>query len=144
MQFDDFEVNDDELHERLSSWRRIAGKAGQLPASMGDISINEAEVRMRQRRIANMCLNTVWVHDAFVADLKDHIGNGNRDRDVHHQQRVEDESAFALGVFEQTSALALQKGIEHELNNLPTEVIQTVTVPAPPPPRSWLQRALGI
>jgi hypothetical protein len=143
MQFDDIDINSDQdLKERLSSWRRVAGVTGQLPASIGEVSINEAEVRMRQRRIANMCLNTVWVHDAFVADLKDHIGQG--DRDAHHQQRVEDESAFALGVFEQTSALALQKGIEHELNNLPTEVIQTVTVPAPPPPRSWLQRALGI
>jgi hypothetical protein len=144
MQFDDFDVNTDELNERLSSWRRGASVAGQLPASIGEVSINEAEVRMRQRRIANMCLNTVRAHDAFVADLKDHIGNGNRDRDVHHQQRVEDEAAFALGVFEQTSALALQKGIEHELNNLPKEVIQTVTVPAPQPPKSWLQRALGI
>jgi hypothetical protein len=144
MQFDDFEVNDDELHERLSSWRRIVGKPGQLPASIGEVSINEAEVRMRQRRIANMCLNTVRLHDAFVADLRDHIENGNGDRDVHHQQRVEDEAAFALGVLEQTSALALQKGIENELNNLPKEVIQTVTVPAPPPPRSWFQRVLGI
>jgi hypothetical protein len=144
MQFDDFEVNDDELHERLSSWRRVAGKAGQLPASMGEVSINEAEVSMRQRRIGNMCMNTVRVHEAFVADLKDHVGNGNGDRDVHFQQSVEDEAAFALGVFLQTSALALQKGLENELNNLPTEVIQTVTVPAPPPPRSWFQRVLGI
>ena len=144
MQFDDFEVNDDELQERLSSWRRVAGKAGQLPASIGEVSINEAEIRVRQRRIANMCLNTVKAHDAFLADLRYHIGNGNGDRDVHHQQRIEDEAAFALGVFEQTSALALQKGIENELNNLPKEIIQTVTVPAPPPPRSWLQRALGL
>jgi hypothetical protein len=142
MQFDDFDINDDELQERLSSWRRGAGMAGQLPASIGDISFNEAEVRIRQRRIANMCLNTVKVHDAFVADLKAYIGHG--DRDTHHQQRVEDEAAFALGVFEQGSALALQEGIESELNNLPTEVIQTVTVPAPAPPRSWFQRVLGI
>ena len=142
MQFDEFEVNDDELNERLSSWRRGAGVVGQLPASIGEVSINEAEVRMRQRRFANMCLNTVRMHDAFVADLKAHIGQGNRD--VHHQQRVEDEAAFALGVFEQVSALVLRKGLESELNNLPTEVIQTVTVPAPPPPRSWFQRVLGI
>jgi hypothetical protein len=142
MQFDDFEVNDDDLQQRLSSWRRGAGVAGQLPASMGDISINEAEVRQRQRRAASMCLNTVKMHDLFVADLKAYIEQG--DRDVHHQHRVEDEAAFALGVFEQTSALALQKGIESELNNLPTEVIQTVTVPAPPPPRSWFQRVLGL
>jgi hypothetical protein len=142
MQFDDFEVNDDELNERLSSWRRDAGVAGQLPASLGEVSINEAEVHMRQRRTANMCLNTVRVHDAFVADLKAYIGHG--DRDSHHQQRVEDEAAFALGVFEQVSALVLRKGLESELNNLPTEVIQTVTVPAPPPPRSWFQRMLGI
>jgi hypothetical protein len=142
MQFDDFEVNDDELSERLSSWRRIAGVAGHLPASMEDISINEAEVHIRQRRFANMCLNTVRVHDAFVADLKAYIGQGNRD--VHHQQRVEDEAAFSLGVYEQVIALVLQKGIESELNNLPKEVIQTVTVPAPPPPRSWFQRVLGI
>jgi hypothetical protein len=144
MQFDDFEVNSDELEERLSSWRRGAGVVGQLPASIGEVSINEAEVRMRQRRFANMCLNTVRVHDAYVADLKAYIENANGNRDSHHQQRVEDEGAFSLGVFEQVIALALQKGIENELNNLPTEVIQTVTVPAPPPPRSWFQRMLGI
>jgi hypothetical protein len=74
--------------------------------------------------------------------LKAYIGQGGRD--THHQQQVEDEAAFALGVFLQTNALVLQKGIESELNNLPTEVIQTVTVPAPPPPRSWFQRVLGI
>jgi hypothetical protein len=144
MQFDDFEVNSDELEERLSSWRRGAGVVGQLPASIGEVSINEAEVRMRQRRFANMCLNTVRVHDAYVADLKAYIENANGNRDSHHQQRVEDEGAFSLGVFEQVIALALQKGIESELNNLPTEVIQTVTVPAPPPPKSWFQRMLGI
>jgi hypothetical protein len=144
MQFDDFEVNSDELEERLSSWRRGAGVVGQLPASIGEVSINEAEVRMRQRRFANMCLNTVRVHDAYVADLKAYIENANGNRDSHHQQRVEDEGAFSLGVFEQVIALALQKGIENELNNLPTEVIQTVTVPAPPPPRSWFQRVLGL
>jgi hypothetical protein len=142
MQFDDFDVNADELNERLSSWCRGAGVAGQLPASLGEVSINEAEVRMRQRRIANMCLNTVQMHDAFVANLKAYIGHG--DRDSHHQQRVEDEAAFGLGVFEQVIALVLQKGIESELNNLPKEVIQTVTVPAPPPPKPWFQRMLGI
>jgi hypothetical protein len=142
MQFDDFDVNADELNERLSSWCQGAGVAGQLPASIGEGSINEPEVRMRQRRAGNMCLNTVRMHDAFVADLKAYIGQGNRD--VHHQQRVEDEAAFALGVFEQVSALVLRKGLEGELNNLPTEVIQTVTVPAPPPPRPWFQRVLEI
>jgi hypothetical protein len=144
MQFDDFEVNDDELSERLSSWRRVAGVAGHLPASMADMSINEAEVHIRQRRVANMCLNTVKVHDAFVADLKAQVENQHQQRDLHHQSRVEDEAAFALGAFEQVIALVLQKGIESELNNLPKEVIQTVTVPAPPPPRSWFQRVLGI
>jgi hypothetical protein len=141
MQFDDFDINADDLQERLSSWRRVPGVAGQLPASMGDISINEAEVRIRQRRAASMCLTTVKVHDLFVADLKAYIEQG--DRDAHHQHRVEDEAAFALGVFEQVSALVLDKGLEGELNNLPTEVIQTVTVPAPQPPKSWFQRVLG-
>jgi hypothetical protein len=144
MQFDDFEVNTDELHERLSSWRKVAGVAGQLPASIGEVSINEAEVRMRQRRIANMCLNTVQAHDAFVAELKAFLEKGRRDRDPNQQQRVEDEAAFALGVFEQTSARALEKGIIQELDNLPKEVIETVYVQPPPPPKSWFQRVLGI
>jgi hypothetical protein len=84
MQFDHFEVNDNELEERMSSWRRVAGEARQLPASIGEVSINEAEVRMRQRHIANMCLNTVRVHDVFVADLKAYIENANGNRDSHH------------------------------------------------------------
>jgi hypothetical protein len=142
MQFGDFDVNTDDLHEQLSSWRRMPDVIERSPALSGESSLNIEEVRIRQRRIATMCLHTVKVHDGFVTDLKAHIGKGDRDP-MHHQQ-VEDEAAFALGVFEQTSALSLEKGIEHELQNLPKEVIQTVYVQTPAPPRPWLQRMLGI
>jgi hypothetical protein len=131
-----------ELQKRLSSWRDVAGVVEHSSDSMGESGFNEVQVRARQRRIATMCLNTVKAHDAFVAELKAYIGKG--DRDPSHQQRVEDEAAFALGVFEQVSALSLEKGIQHELQNLPKEVIQTVYVQPPAPPRSWLQRMLGI
>jgi hypothetical protein len=77
-----------ELKRRLSSWRNVAGVVEHSPDSLGDISINEAEVRQRQRRFASMCLNMVKIHDAFVADLKAYIGQG--DRDAHHQHRVEE------------------------------------------------------
>jgi hypothetical protein len=143
MQFDDFEVNDDELNERLSSWRRMPGVVSQSALQSGVTSANIEEVRTRQRRIATMCLNTVQAHDAFVGQLKDFLGNGQH-RDPMYQQREEDEAAFALGVFEQTTALSLELGIKRELEGLPKEVIQTITVPAPPPPRSWFQRMLGI
>jgi hypothetical protein len=53
-------------------------------------------------------------------------------------------SYFALGVFEQTSALVLEQGIKGALAGLPKEVIETVYVQPPAPPRSWLQRLLGI
>jgi hypothetical protein len=58
---------------------------------------------------------------------------------------IADEAAFVLGVFEQTSApLVLEQGIKGELAGLPKEVIQTVYVQPPPPPRPWFQRMLGI
>jgi predicted transcriptional regulator len=104
MQFDDFEIDADmaDLKERLSSWRRLPGVVGHSPDSIGESSINEAQVRQRQRRIASMCLNTVKEHDAFYASLKALIEKGRRD--PNHQQRVEDFAAFALGVLEQFSA----------------------------------------
>jgi hypothetical protein len=142
MQFDDIGDIDSDLQERLSSWRRMPDVIERSPALSGEFSVNIEEVRVRQRRIATMCLNTVKAHDAFFTDLKAYIGKGARD--PSHQQRVEDEAAFALGVYEQVSALSLEKGIQHELQNLPKEVIQTVYVQPPAPPRSWLQRMLGI
>jgi hypothetical protein len=142
MQFDDIGDIDSDLQERLSSWRRMPSVVEQSALHSGESSVNIEEVRVRQRRIATMCLNTAKAHDAFVADLKAFIGKG--DRDPAHQQRVEDEAAFALGVFEQTSALVLENGLRHELENLPKEVIQTVYVQPPVPPKSWLQRVLGI
>jgi hypothetical protein len=143
MQLDDIAIDSDhDLQERLSSWRRMPDVIERAPALSGESSVNIEEVRTRQRRIAAMCLNTVKAHDAFVTDLKGFIEKG--DRDPNHQQRVEDEAAFALGVFEQTSALSLETGIKRELENLPKEVIQTVYVQPPSPPRSWLQRVLGI
>jgi hypothetical protein len=142
MQFDEFDVDTNDLHERLSSWRRMPEVIAPPSSLSGESSVNTEEVRIRQRRIAAMCLNTVQIHDVFVGKLKAYIEHGNRD--PSYQQRVEDEAAFALGVFEQTSALSLEKGIQHELQNLPKEVIQTVYVQPPAPPRSWLQRMLGI
>jgi hypothetical protein len=144
MQFDDIDINDDELNQRLSSWRRGIGVAGHLPASLGDISINEAEVRQRQRRAASMILTTVKAHDAFVADLQAFVEHGKGERDLHQQTRVEDFAAFALGVFEQFSAGTLDKGLDNEGAGFPKEIIEIKTIPAPQPPKSWLQRALGI
>jgi hypothetical protein len=145
MRFDDIDIDSDQdLKERLSSWRRVAGVAGQLPASMGDISINEAEVRQRQHRAGSMILNSVKGHDAFVGALKAFVENGKGERDLHHQTRVEDFAAFALGVFEQFSAGNLNGGLDNEAGGFPKEIIETITIPAPQPPKSWLQRALGI
>ena len=143
MQFDDFEVNDDELNERLSSWRRGAGVVGQLPASLGEVSINEAELRQRLRRAASMLLTSMKGHDAFVAELKALVEN-HQQRDLHHQQQVEDFAAFALGVFQQFTAGNLQKSLDNEAAGFPKEIIETVTIPAPQPPKSWLQRHLGL
>jgi hypothetical protein len=143
MQFDDLDVDTNDLHERLSSWRRGPALPEQLPAFMGDISINEAEVRQRQRRAASMILTTVKAHDAFVADLQALVEN-HQQRDAHHQTRVEDFAAFALGVFEQFSAGNLDKGLDNEGAGFPKEIIETIKIPAPQPPKSWLQRALGI
>jgi hypothetical protein len=143
MEFDDLADINADLEQRLSSWRNLPGVIAQTPSFSGESSVNIEEVKTKQRRIAAMCLNTVQAHDVFVGNLKTYIEHGGRDQS--HQQRVEDEAAFALGVFEQTSALALEAGIKRELeNNLPKEVIQTVYVQPPQPPRSWLQRVLGI
>jgi hypothetical protein len=142
MDYDDLADLNADLQERLSSWRRMSEVVEAAPKWRAESSPNVDEVRHRQRRIAVMCLNTVKLLDGFVADLKAYVGNG--ERDSHSQQRVEDEAAFALGVFEQTSAKALELGIIHELDNLPREVIQTVYVEPPHPPKSWFQRVLGI
>ena len=141
MQFEDFADIDPELHERLSSWRNLSGVVEQSHNASGESGINEVEVRKRQHRGARMCVNTVKEHDAFYADLIPIVEQGGRD--PHHQQRVEDMTAFALGVYEQFSAEALHEGLKNELGNLPKEVIQTITVPAPQPRKSWFQRMLG-
>jgi hypothetical protein len=103
MQFEDFADIDPELHERLSSWRQVSGVVEHSPDSMGESGFNEVQVRARQRRVASMILNSVKGHDAFVADLKALVENQHQQRDLHHQSRVEDYAAFALGVYEQTS-----------------------------------------
>jgi len=138
---DDMNELDHDLQERLSSWRRLPGVVERSPDSIGESSINEAEVRLRQRRAASMFLNLLKEHDAFYAALKAIIEKGGRD--PNHQQRAEDMAAFALGVFEQFSAENIHNGLRNELESLPKEVIQTITVPAPQPPKSWLQRLLG-
>jgi hypothetical protein len=139
---DDFTEMDTDLEERLSSWRRVSGVVEQRHDSGGETGVNEREVRARQRRTGNMCLTTVKTHEAFYADLEAFVRQEGRS--PQHQQRVEDMAAFALGVFEQSSALLLEKGIQQEHDNLPREVIQTVYVEPPsPPPKSWFQRLLG-
>jgi hypothetical protein len=131
-----------DINERLASWRHVGDVVEQHPASTGETGRNEREVRVRQRRTGNMCLHIVKTHDGFYADLEAFVRQEGRS--AQHQQRVEDMAAFALGVFEQSSALFLEKGIQQELENLPREVIQTVYVePPPPPPKSWFQRLLG-
>jgi hypothetical protein len=136
------DTNPDNMRERLASWRQVAGVVEQRPDSGGETGVNEREVRQRQRRAASMCLITVKEYDSFLGNLKAHVEQGGRD--THYQKQVEDMAAFALGVFEQFSAENLHEGLKNELGNLPKEVIQTVTVPAPQPPRSWFQRVLGI
>jgi hypothetical protein len=142
MQLDDLETIDtDLLQERLSSWRHVAGASKPSPQYQGEPSLTENEVKARQRRIGNMCLETVKQHDWFYAKLKDYVETG--ERDPAHQQRVEDEAAFALAAFEQSSARSLEQGIRHELDGLPKEVIQTVTIETPAPRKSWFKRLLG-
>jgi hypothetical protein len=143
MQFDDMEAMDTDLQERLSSWRRVAGAIKPSPQHRGEPSLTENEVKQRQRRIANMCLETVKLHDSFYAALKAYVEQGEGNRDPAHQQRVEDEAAFALAAFEQSSARSLEQGIRHELDGLPKEVIQTVTIETPAPRKSWFHRLLG-
>jgi hypothetical protein len=143
MEFDDLVDINSDLQQRLSSWRNLPGVVEHSPKLASETSVNIEEVRTRQRRIATMCLNLAQTHDAFLGQLKDFLANAQH-RDAMHQQRVEEEAAFTLAVFEQTTAISLGKGIQHELENLPVEVIQTVYVSPPAPPKSWFQRMLGI
>ncbi len=144
MKFDDIgDIDSEELKERLSSWRRIPGVVEHSPDSIGESSINEAQVRQRERRAASMCVTVAKEHDAFISVLRAFVENRDA-RDATQQQRIEDIAAFVLGVFEQFSGGNLHQGLRHELADLPREVIQTVTVPAPQPPRSWFQRVLGL
>jgi hypothetical protein len=142
MQFDDLEAIDtDLLQERLSSWRRMPDVVQKRPDSLPDTGVNETELRVRQRRIGNMALTSLQLHAAFYAQLEAFVQQPGRSS--HHQQRVEDWAAFTLGVYEQSNALLLQRGIEQELDGLPKEVIQTVSIQPPPPPKSWFRRLLG-
>lgn len=141
MQFDDIDVNDPELSERLSSWRRMPGVVEKRLATGTEGGVNEREVRLGQRRAGTMCVNLVNTHDAFYAQLEAFVRQEGRSPD--HQQRVEDMASFALGVFEQFSAENLHNGLKNELDGLPREIIETVPVPAPPPPKSWWQRLIG-
>jgi hypothetical protein len=143
MQFDDINEIDNDLQERLSSWRRLPGVVERSADALKEVSINEAHVRQRQRRAASMCVTLVKEHDQFITRLRTFVENGG-ERDSNRQQRIGDMAAFVLGVFEQFSAENLHQGLRNELENLPKEVIQTVTVPAPQPPRPWLQRVLGL
>jgi hypothetical protein len=141
MQFDDIEMDDPDLKERFSSWRRVAG-VGKHHALRGEeAGVNETEVRGRQGRIANMCLTSGHLHALFYADLQEFVQQPGRSQ--HFQQRVEDWAAFSLGVYEQSSARLLEQGLQQELANLPKEVVETVYVQPPPPPKSWFQRLLG-
>jgi hypothetical protein len=143
MQFDDIGNFDDELQERLSSWRRMPDVVEKRLDSGGKSGVNETELRVRQRRIGNMCFTTNKAHDAFYEQLEAFVEQERPRRSQHHQQRVEDIAAFTLGVYEQSSAHLLERGIQQELDNLPKEVIETITIPAPQPPKSWFQRFLG-
>jgi hypothetical protein len=141
MQFDDIDLNDPELSERLSSWRRLPDVLDKPLATGKEAGVNEREVRLRQHRAGAMCLNLVTTHDAFYAQLEAIVQQEERSPD--HQSRVADMASFALGVFEQFSAENLHNGLRNELAGLPKEIIETVTVPAPPLPKSWWQRLRG-
>jgi hypothetical protein len=65
MQFDDFEIDDD-LQERLSSWRRVPGVIKNPLGSGGEPGVNETELRVRQRRIGNMCFTTNKEHRVLL------------------------------------------------------------------------------
>jgi hypothetical protein len=126
MEFDDLADINADLQERLSSWRRLPGVVEHSPGAIGEPSINEAEVRIRQQRAISMLIHMLKGHDAFYAALKAHIEQGGREG--NYQQRIEDMSAFALGVFEQFTAQNIHNGLRNELQSLPKEVIQTITV----------------
>jgi hypothetical protein len=143
MQFDDFEDINEDLEERISSWRRMPDVVEKRLGSGREPGVNEAELRGRQRRIGNMCFTTNKAHDAFYEQLEAFVEQERPRRSQHHQQRVEDFAAFTLGVYEQSSGQNLQKGLKNELDDFPKEVIETITIPAPQPPKSWFQRFLG-
>jgi|SRR5918996_5288911 hypothetical protein len=86
MQFDDMEAIDSDLQERLSSWRQVSGVVEKRLDSGGEAGVNETEVRVRQRRIDNMCFTIAKAHDAFYAQLEAFVQQPGRSQ--HHQQRV--------------------------------------------------------
>jgi hypothetical protein len=130
-----------EIKERLSAWRNVASAIEHAPSRLGEPSLTEEQVRARQYRIGRMCLQTTKQHDTFYADLKAYVEQS--EREPAHQQRIEDYAAFCLAVYEQSSALILERGIQHELDGLPKEVIQTVYISPPTPRKSWFKRLLG-
>lgn len=135
-----------DIRDRLSSWRHVAHHDGSSAPSdsareLGRIT--EEQVRERQQRIARMCLTATRDHDQLYAELQEYVENGAADRDPEHQMRVSDWAAFVLSVFEQSSALLLQRAIQHESDGLPREIVQIVQVEPPRPKRSLFQRLLG-
>jgi hypothetical protein len=143
MEFADFTDINADLQQRLSSWRSMPDVVQNRRDAGGEPGVNGIELRLRQSHIGTMCLSVLKQHATFYAELEDFVHSQEK-RSQHMQQRIEGMSAFRFGVFEQASALLLERSIQQEANSLPKEIIQTVYVQPPAPPRSWLQRTLGI
>lgn len=128
-----------DIRQRLSSWRQVAHPPPRSPEHLEKVEVTLEEVRLRQHRIASMCLQSVKAYHPFFAELKAFVNN--EERDPEHQRRVEDFAAFVLEVYEQSSTLVLQMGVKQVLDNLPREVVHTVYLQ--PPRKPWFQRLLG-
>ena len=130
------------IHQRLSSWRNVDHPVERVSERLGVSRSAEEHARQQMRRIGILCLLAVKEHDSRYADLEAYVvGQGHRSH--QHQQRVNDHAAFALRVYEQGSALALETAVRNVLQDLPREVVRTERVYVQSPRRSWWQLLVG-
>jgi SOS response regulatory protein OraA/RecX len=99
----------DDVQERLSSWRRVAGLDEPPKRSPGSGEPDEL-FGDQLARYHRLCIQAVQARDAFYAELKVYVAKPGRD--PQHQQQVEEEAAFVLDSFSQGSAYFLRRAID--------------------------------
>jgi cob(I)alamin adenosyltransferase len=100
-------------------------------------------MRRQNSLLRTLLLDTVAEIDTTLDELEDYMDQGNRS--ALREQRLDERTASALHTYERAVARVLERSISDALRDLPKEreVIKTVYLSPPPPPKPWYQRIFG-